>query len=80
MTLFPIAPIRRKHHGRLLIAGLLAVGLVLVLTGHLMAVSWILVAGFINVIIAIWTLLPVPSLDGWVIWSILTRPGHDTST
>ena len=53
----------------------LAVGCALVLAGHLIAVSWILVAGFINVIIAIWTIMPVPSLDGWVIWSILTRSG-----
>ncbi len=54
----------------------LAVGCALALAGHLLAISWILVAGFMNVIIAIWTLLPVPSLDGWVIWSILMRSGE----
>jgi Zn-dependent protease len=53
----------------------LVIGCALALAGHLMAVSWILLVGFINVIIAIWTLLPIPSLDGWVIWSILMRSG-----
>ena len=34
MTLFPIAPIRRQRHGRLLVAGLLAAGLVLSASGR----------------------------------------------
>jgi membrane-associated protease RseP (regulator of RpoE activity) len=51
----------------------LAVGCVLTLAGHVTEASWVVVAGLMNVGIAIWTLMPVPSLDGWVIWSILTR-------
>lgn len=51
----------------------LAVGCALILAGHLTEASWTVAAGAINVGVAIWTLMPVPSLDGWVIWSILTR-------
>ena len=51
----------------------LAAGCVLTLAGHVTEASWIIVAGWMNVGISVWTLMPVPSLDGWVIWSILTR-------
>ena len=51
----------------------LAAGCVLMLAGHVTEASRIIVAGWMNVGISVWTLMPVPSLDGWVIWSILTR-------
>ncbi len=49
----------------------LAVGCALMLAGHLAQAAWLAMAGLVNVGVAIWTLMPVPSLDGWVIWSIL---------
>lgn len=49
----------------------LAVGCALILAGHLAQTAWVAVAGVVNVGVAIWTLMPVPSLDGWVIWGIL---------
>jgi uncharacterized protein len=68
------APARRRL-GRALggPAANLAVGCALTLAGHVTGASCIVVAGLMNVGIAIWTLMPIPSLDGWVIWSILTR-------
>jgi len=51
----------------------LAVGCALVFGGHLAQARWAVVSGLINVGVAVWTLMPVPSLDGWVIWSILMR-------
>ena len=69
------APARRRL-GRALggPAANLAVGCALTLAGHLAGVSGMGVAGLMNVCIAIWTLMPVPSLDGWVIWSTVVRP------
>jgi hypothetical protein len=49
----------------------LAAGSALMLVGHLAQASWVAIAGLANVCIAVWTLMPVPSLDGWVIWSLL---------
>jgi Zn-dependent protease len=51
----------------------LAVGLVLILAGHWAQARWVFFAGLMNVLIALWTLMPVPSLDGWVIWRTLVR-------
>lgn len=48
------------------------VGCALILTGHLTEASWTVVAGLLNVAIATWTLMPIPSLDGWMIWGMLT--------
>jgi len=47
----------------------LAAGCVLTLAGHVTEAPWIVVAGWMNVGIAVWTLMPIPSLDGWVVWS-----------
>jgi hypothetical protein len=44
-----------------------AVGGALMLAGHLTHASWVSMAGLVNVAVAAWTLMPVPSLDGWVI-------------
>jgi hypothetical protein len=27
--------------------------------------------------VGVWTLAPIPSLDRWVIWRIVMRPGRD---
>jgi hypothetical protein len=51
----------------------LAVGCALALVGHLAQASWASMAGLVNVAIAAWLLMPIPSLDGWVLWSILLR-------
>jgi hypothetical protein len=49
----------------------LVVGCALMPAGHFAQASWLATAGLVNVGVAIWTLMPVPSLDGWVIWSVL---------
>jgi hypothetical protein len=46
----------------------LAAGCALLLAGWLAHASWARVAGVMNVVVGMWTLMPVPSLDGWVIW------------
>jgi len=68
------APSRRRL-GRALggPAANLAAGCALILAGHVAEASWLATGGLINVGIAIWTLMPVPSLDGWVIWSTLSH-------
>jgi len=55
----------------------MAVGCCLVLGGHLTHASWVVTGGLMNVCVAVWTLMPVPSLDGWVIWATLTRSRID---
>jgi hypothetical protein len=51
----------------------LIVGSALMLAGHLAQARWVATAGLLNVCIAAWTLMPVPSMDGWVIWSTLVH-------
>jgi len=41
--------------------------------GSAIAVEWLRMFGLFNVLIGLWTLLPVPSLDGAVIWGLLLR-------
>ena len=38
---------------------------------HLLAAAWLLTFCVFNFAIAAWTLCPVPSMDGWVIWGEL---------
>jgi hypothetical protein len=58
----------------------LIVGSALVLAGHLEHARWVALAGLVNVCIAVWTLMPVPSMDGWVIWStLMRRRGRDAA-
>jgi Zn-dependent protease len=33
--------------------------------------EWLAVFGYLNIGVALWTLTPVPSMDGWVIWRVL---------
>jgi Zn-dependent protease len=51
----------------------LAAGCALLLAGGLMQASRATMAGLFNVCVGAWTLMPVPSLDGWVIWRALVR-------
>jgi membrane-associated protease RseP (regulator of RpoE activity) len=52
---------------------------VLLLAGGLGRASWARPAGVINVVVGLWTLMPVPSLDGWVIWRSLARSARERS-
>lgn len=61
-------------------AASLAVGVVLLLAGRWAQLSWMHSPGIINLGVAALTILPVPSLDGKVIWSSLIRlKGGDAS-
>ena len=57
----------------------LAVGSILILAGHWAQASWMTMTGLVNVGVAAWTFMPVPSLDGWVIWSILIHSKGDAA-
>lgn len=74
------APARRRL-GRALggPAANLAVGIAPMLTGHGVQARWHFTAGLVNVCVAAWTLMPVPTLDGRVIWRILIHLEHDTT-
>lgn len=39
------------------------------------AVGWLRMFGAFNMGIAIWTLAPVPTLDGWIVWRWIFRRG-----
>jgi Zn-dependent protease len=32
------------------------------------AAGWLRTFGVVNVCIAVWTLMPVPTMDGWIVW------------
>ncbi len=48
-----------------------ALGCTLIAAGCMIEGSWFVIAGLMNVAIALWTLMPIPSLDGGVIWRML---------
>ena len=72
------AELQRWRLGRALggPAASLAAGCALLLAGRVAHASWVVVAGVFNVGVGLWTLMPVPSLDGWVIWHSLIRTGR----
>jgi Zn-dependent protease len=37
------------------------------------AARWLSMSGYFNLAIGFWTLAPIPSLDGWVIWRTVFR-------
>jgi Zn-dependent protease len=47
-------------------AGLIAFGI-----SSLISAMWLLSFSVFNLAIAVWTLFPIPSMDGWVIWGEL---------
>jgi hypothetical protein len=49
----------------------LCVGALALWLGRVSGLQWVEVLGFVNLAIGLWTLCPVPSLDGWVIWGLL---------
>lgn len=69
----------RRRVGRALggPAANLAAGCAPLLAGGLARASWARAAGVINVAVGLWTLMPVPSLDGWVIWRSLARSARE---
>jgi Zn-dependent protease len=75
------AEARRRRVGRATggPAANLAAGLALLLAGWLAHASWVRAAGVINVVVGLWTLMPVPSLDGWVIWRSLACGARERS-
>ena len=75
------AELQRWRLGRALggPAASLAAGCVLLLVGRVVRASWVVVAGAFNVGVGLWTLMPVPSLDGWVIWRSLARSARERS-
>ena len=48
-----------------------SIGAALLLGGHMAQAASVGISGLVNVCVGLWTLMPVPSLDGWMIWSIL---------
>jgi len=51
-----------------LLAGAMAVAL-----GRGLHASWLTAFGYFNLGVGIWTLCPIPTMDGWVIWGGLLR-------
>jgi hypothetical protein len=57
----------------------LMVGCVFILLSQFIHASLINMVGIINMGIAIWTLTPIPTIDGSVIWSILIHSKNDNT-
>jgi hypothetical protein len=72
------AELQRRRLGRALggPAASLAAGCALLLVGRVAHASWVVMAGVFNVGVCLWTLMPVPSLDGWVVWHSLIGTGR----
>jgi hypothetical protein len=56
----------------------LLVGAAAVLGSRFVVVRWLLLFGYFNLAIGAWTLAPVPSLDGWVLWTAFRRARRST--
>jgi len=41
---------------------------------------WALMFGVMNAAVALWTLLPIPTMDGWVVWRAGRAPGRGSAT
>jgi hypothetical protein len=54
------------------IANLLGGGVALAVSQFVSA-PWLWMLGWFNVAVGVWTLAPVPSLDGWVLWGSVFR-------
>jgi Zn-dependent protease len=70
---------RRERLGRALggpalnlLCGILALPL-----GHIIGGDWLGMFGLFNLCIGVWTLLPIPTLDGAVIWGALLGTERD---
>ncbi len=51
----------------------LLAGGALTLGGQMLHTGWLRVFGWFNLGVGLWTLCPVPTIDGWVIWGGLLR-------
>jgi len=49
----------------------LVCGLVSLAASGVASSGWLAAFGYFNIGVGLWTLTPVPSMDGWVIWRIL---------
>lgn len=45
--------------------------------GHALSVEWLRMFGWFGLLISGWTLLPIPTLDGWRIWGAVLRRDRD---
>jgi hypothetical protein len=53
----------------------LLTGVVMVVAGRALHAGWLTLFGCFNLGVGLWTLCPIPTLDGWVIWrGLLGRP------
>jgi hypothetical protein len=49
----------------------LLTGLLMMALGRPLHTAWLTIFGYFNLGVAIWTLMPIPAVDGWVIWKAL---------
>jgi len=53
----------------------LLAGILVVMLARMLRASWLTAFGYFNLAVGIWTLCPIPTMDGWVIWGGLLRRG-----
>ena len=46
----------------------LLTGVAMVVLGRGLRAGWLAVFGYFNLAVGLWTLCPIPTMDGWVIW------------
>ncbi len=49
----------------------LTAGLAALAAAAVVGTRWLSIFGYFNVAVGLWTLAPVPSMDGWVVWGTL---------
>lgn len=58
----------------------LLTGLAALAAAPVLGTPWLSMFGYFNVAIGVWTLVPVPSMDGWVVWrSVFCRRREHTA-
>ena len=46
----------------------LLTGVAMIIVGRTLHTGWLKVFGYFNLGVGLWTLCPIPTMDGWVIW------------
>lgn len=55
----------------------LALGALVLGLAHSLGSDWLSMCGYLSLGVAAWTLMPVPTLDGWILWkAVLARFGQ----
>lgn len=58
----------------------LVVGVAALAAARAFGSRWALTFGVTNAAVALWTLLPLPTMDGWIVWRAERAPGRPSTS